>query len=102
MGALATKTQVERVRENVELLSKTQEMVFGDSDGFEVFGADKKLGAFFSPVLFRNNDPFNKTDCHEVEAFGPVSTIMPYKNIDDAVSLAKMGKGSSFVHRHPG
>ena len=94
MGALATKTQVERVRENVELLSKTQEMVFGDLDGFEVFGADKKLGAFFSPVLFRNNDPFNKTDCHEVEAFGPVSTIMPYKNIDDAVSLAKMGKGS--------
>ena len=94
MGALATKTQVERVRENVELLSKTQEMVFGDLDGFEVFGADKKLGAFFSPVLFKNNDPFNKTDCHEVEAFGPVSTIMPYKNIDDAVSLAKMGKGS--------
>ena len=94
MGALATKTQVERVRENVELLSKTQEMVFGDLDGFEVFGADKKLGAFFSPVLFRNNDPFNKTDCHEVEAFGPVSTIMPYKSIDDAVSLAKMGKGS--------
>ena len=94
MGALATKTQVERVRENVELLSKTQEMVFGDLDGFEVFGADKKLGAFFSPVLFRNNDPFNKTDCHEVEAFGPVSTIMPYKNINDAVSLAKMGKGS--------
>ena len=94
MGALATKTQVERVRENVELLSKTQEMVFGDLDGFEVFGADKKLGAFFSPVLFRNNDPFNKTDCHEVEAFGPVSTIMPYKNIDEAVTLAKMGKGS--------
>jgi len=94
MGALATKTQVERVRENVELLSKTQEMVFGDLEGFEVFGADKKLGAFFSPVLFRNNDPFNKTDCHEVEAFGPVSTIMPYKNIDEAVSLAKMGKGS--------
>ena len=94
MGALATKTQVERVRENVELLSKTQEMVFGDLDGFEVFGADKKRGAFFSPVLFRNNDPFNKTDCHEVEAFGPVSTIMPYKSIDDAVSLAKMGKGS--------
>ncbi len=94
MGALATKTQVERVRENVELLSKTQEMVFGDLDGFKVFGADKKLGAFFSPVLFRNNDPFNKTDCHEVEAFGPVSTIMPYKNIDEAVTLAKMGKGS--------
>ncbi|MDC1203069.1 phenylacetic acid degradation bifunctional protein PaaZ [Crocinitomicaceae bacterium] len=94
MGALATKTQVERVRENVDLLAKSQDIVFGDLDGFDVIGADKKLGAFFSPVLFRNNDPFNKTDCHNIEAFGPVSTIMPYKDINDAVILAKMGKGS--------
>lgn len=94
MGALATRTQVDRVRENVELLAKSQDMVFGDLDGFEVFGADKNLGAFFSPVLFRNNDPFNKTDCHDIEAFGPVSTIMPYKEVEEAISLAKMGKGS--------
>ena len=70
MGALATKTQVDRVRENVDLLAKSQDMVFGDLDGFDVTGADKKLGAFFSPVLFRNNDPFHKTDCHDIEAFG--------------------------------
>ena len=94
MGALATKIQVDRVRENVDLLAKSQKIVFGDLDGFEVLGADKKLGAFFSPVLFRNNDPFKKIDCHEIEAFGPVSTIMPYKEIEDAVELAKMGKGS--------
>ncbi|MDA7761983.1 phenylacetic acid degradation bifunctional protein PaaZ [Crocinitomicaceae bacterium] len=94
MGALATKTQVERVRENVDLLAKSQDLVFGDLDGFDVIGGDKKLGAFFPPVLFRNNDPFNKTDCHDIEAFGPVSTIMPYKDINDAVTLAKMGKGS--------
>jgi oxepin-CoA hydrolase/3-oxo-5,6-dehydrosuberyl-CoA semialdehyde dehydrogenase len=94
MGALATKTQVDRVRENVDLLAKSQDIVFGDLDGFDVTGADKKLGAFFSPVLFRNNDPFHKTDCHDIEAFGPVSTIMPYKDINDAVTLAKMGKGS--------
>jgi oxepin-CoA hydrolase/3-oxo-5,6-dehydrosuberyl-CoA semialdehyde dehydrogenase len=94
MGALATKIQVDRVRENVDLLAKSQKIVFGDLDGFEVMGADKKLGAFFSPVLFRNNDPFKKTDCHDIEAFGPVSTIMPYKEIEDAVELAKMGKGS--------
>ncbi|MDG2152759.1 MAG: phenylacetic acid degradation bifunctional protein PaaZ [Crocinitomicaceae bacterium] len=94
MGALATKTQVDRVRENVDLLAKSQDMVFGDLDGFDVTGADKKLGAFFSPVLFRNNDPFHKTDYHDIEAFGPVSTIMPYKDINDAVTLAKMGKGS--------
>ncbi|MGJ8661282.1 MAG: phenylacetic acid degradation bifunctional protein PaaZ [Bacteroidota bacterium] len=94
MGALATRTQVDRVTESVNRLKHSQEIVYGDMDNFDVFGADKNVGAFFSPILFRNNDPFNKTDCHEIEAFGPVSTIMPYKTIDDAITLAKMGKGS--------
>ena len=94
MGALATRLQVERVRASVDTLSKTQEIVFGDLDNFEVHGADKNSGAFFSPILFLNKDPFNNKDCHEIEAFGPVSTIMPYKTLDDAISLAKMGKGS--------
>ena len=94
MGALATRLQVERVRASVETLSKSQEIVFGDLDNFEVHGADKNSGAFFSPILFLNKDPFNNKDCHEIEAFGPVSTIMPYKTLDDAISLAKMGKGS--------
>ena len=49
---------------------------------------------FFSPILFLNNDPFNNTDCHNIEAFGPVSTIIPYKNISEAIELARMGKGS--------
>ncbi|MEN9997756.1 MAG: hypothetical protein RI922_746 [Bacteroidota bacterium] len=94
MGSLATRLQVDRVRASVEELSKSQDIVFGNMDEFEVFGADKNTGAFFSPILFRNNDPFNKTACHDIEAFGPVSTIMPYKEIDDAIELAKMGKGS--------
>jgi oxepin-CoA hydrolase/3-oxo-5,6-dehydrosuberyl-CoA semialdehyde dehydrogenase len=94
MGALATKTQVDRVRASVEELVKSQEIVFGDLDEFEVHGADKNTGAFFSPILFLNSDPFNKTACHEIEAFGPVSTIMPYKTLPDAIQLAKMGKGS--------
>jgi len=94
MGALATKLQVDRVRSNVELLSQSQEIVYGNLDEFEVTGANREKGAFFSPILFRNTDPFNKTACHEIEAFGPVSTIMPYKTLDDAIQLAKMGKGS--------
>ncbi len=94
MGALATQTQVQRVRENVEILLNSQKIVYGNMDEFEVHGADKNKGAFFSPILFRNDDPFHKTDVHEIEAFGPVSTIMPYKNLEDAVELAKMGKGS--------
>ncbi len=94
MGSLATRQQVSRVRENVEKLATSQRIAFGDLDNFEVFGADKNTGAFFSPILFRNDDPFNKTDVHDIEAFGPVSTIMPYKEIEDAIELAKMGKGS--------
>tara|TARA_B110000459_G_scaffold74725_1_gene84009 strand:- start:5961 stop:8012 length:2052 start_codon:yes stop_codon:yes gene_type:complete len=94
MGALASKVQVERVRASVELLKKSQKIVSGDLDNFEVHGADKNTGAFFSPILFRNEDPFKNIACHDIEAFGPVSTIMPYKNIDEAIELAKMGKGS--------
>jgi oxepin-CoA hydrolase/3-oxo-5,6-dehydrosuberyl-CoA semialdehyde dehydrogenase len=94
MGSLATKLQVERVRANVELLKESQEIVYGNLDEFDIVGADKIKGAFFSPILFRNSDPFNKTACHDIEAFGPVSTIMPYKSLDDAIQLAKMGKGS--------
>lgn len=94
MGALATRLQVDRVRDNVELLAKSQEIVYGDLDNFEVTGADKSKGAFFSPIIFRNDDPFNKTDVHEIEAFGPVSTIMPYKDLNEAIELTKMGKGS--------
>lgn len=94
MGALASQLQVERVRANVELLQQSQEIVYGSLDEFEVIGADKKKGAFFSPILFRNSNPFIQTACHEIEAFGPVSTIMPYKTIEDAIDLAKMGKGS--------
>lgn len=94
MGALATKTQVARVRASVEKLMASQEIVYGDLDRFDVLGADKNNGAFFPPILFLNPDPFNKTACHEIEAFGPVSTLMPYKNLDDAIAIANMGKGS--------
>lgn len=94
MGALATKLQVERVREKVEILAKSQQIVYGDLDNFEVTGADKNKGAFFSPILFRNDNPFKNTDVHDVEAFGPVSTLMPYKNLSEAVEIVKMGKGS--------
>ena len=94
MGALATKLQVERVRENAQRLAASQEIVFGSLDEVQVHGAEAKLGAFFSPILFRNDNPFQKTDVHDIECFGPVSTIMPYKSLDDAIALARMGKGS--------
>ena len=94
MGALATKLQVERVSASVAELAKTQQIVYGNLSDFEVIGANKEVGAFFPPVLFRNENPFTATAVHEIEAFGPVATIMPYKDMSAAVELAKMGKGS--------
>jgi oxepin-CoA hydrolase/3-oxo-5,6-dehydrosuberyl-CoA semialdehyde dehydrogenase len=94
MGSLAGQPQVKEVTEKVNLLAKSQEIVFGDLNHFEVTGADKSKGAFISPILFLNDSPFEKTDCHNIEAFGPVSTIFPYKNLGEAIELSRMGKGS--------
>jgi oxepin-CoA hydrolase/3-oxo-5,6-dehydrosuberyl-CoA semialdehyde dehydrogenase len=94
MGSLAGQEQLREVKEKVTELAKTQEIVFGDLNNFEVTGADKNKGAFMSPILFLNKDPFKNQDCHNIEAFGPVSTLMPYNSIEEAVELVKMGKGS--------
>ena len=94
MGSLAGKSQLKEVREKVELLSKSQKIIIGDFEKFEVKGADKHVGAFMPPVIFLNENPFKNTDVHNIEAFGPVSTILPYKTTDEAIALAKMGKGS--------
>ena len=94
MGALATKIQVERVKENVELLMQSQEMVYGSLGKTTLIDAQFEKGCFFSPILFRNEQPFLKDDVHHVEAFGPVSTLIPYKDMEEAVSIVEMGKGS--------
>ncbi len=94
MGSLAGLDQVAEVKERVLQLAKSQDIVFGDLEKFELTGADKNKGAFLAPILFRNMDPINNTDCHELEAFGPVATIMPYRLVEEAINLSKKGKGS--------
>lgn len=94
MGSLAGEAQRKEVREKVNLLSQSQKIIFGNLDEFNVLGADPKKGAFMPPILFLNDRPFEKTDCHNIEAFGPVSTLMPYKSTEDAITLSKMGLGS--------
>lgn len=94
MGALAGLDQRNDVIEKVNQLAGSQEIVFGDINEVELSGADKEKGAFLSPILFRNDDPFNKTDVHNIEAFGPVATLLPYKTIDEAIEISKLGKGS--------
>lgn len=94
MGSLVSMDQVQEVRERVQELSKTAEIVYGDLDEIDVVGGDAKKGAFLAPIVLREDNPFTNLAVHETEAFGPVSTIMPYKNLDEAIELAKMGKGS--------
>ncbi|WP_438964740.1 phenylacetic acid degradation bifunctional protein PaaZ, partial [Winogradskyella sp.] len=94
MGSLVSRQQVQAVKDSVTDLSKEAEIVYGNLDKIETIGADAKKGAFISPIVLRADHPFKSTIIHEREAFGPVSTIMPYKSLDEAVTLAQMGKGS--------
>ena len=94
MGSLISKQQVEAVRNSVQDIAKEAQVVYGSLDKIETIGADSKKGAFISPILLRADNPFQNTAIHEREAFGPVSTIMPYKNLEEAITLAQMGKGS--------
>jgi len=94
MGALASKDQVAEVRERVEELTQTADIVYGDLLKVDLVDANATDGAFLSPLLLLEKEPHKNTAVHEVEAFGPVSTLMPYNDLEDAVQLAKMGKGS--------
>ena len=94
MGSLAGESQREEVRMQVQKLLASSQIIHGSLDSVEVIDADSIKGAFMSPVLLMNKNPFAAKEVHEIEAFGPVSTLMPYKNLDEAITLSKMGKGS--------
>jgi oxepin-CoA hydrolase/3-oxo-5,6-dehydrosuberyl-CoA semialdehyde dehydrogenase len=94
MGALASMAQLDDVRAKAREIASEARLVFGDIDTVTVKGADAATGAFVSPLLFRSDDPWSAQVIHDVEAFGPVSTLMPYQDIDDAISLANRGLGS--------
>lgn len=94
MGPLAGTAQVSEVSARVAELKKENEVVFGSFDSFETVGADRKKGAFCPSMLLFCKDPLKKLAAHNIEAFGPISTVMPYKSLDQAIELAKLGKGS--------
>lgn len=94
MGALAGKTQLSDVKTNLELLLQASTMVYGDKNNVDILSGSLEKGAFMSPILLRNDRPFDNTASHEVEAFGPISTIMPYNDIQEAIELSRKGKGS--------
>ncbi|NCT93302.1 MAG: phenylacetic acid degradation bifunctional protein PaaZ [Chitinophagaceae bacterium] len=94
MGSLAGQSQREEVKAQVQKLLASSQLIYGSLDSVELIDADATRGAFMSPLLLLNQHPFNSPAVHEVEAFGPVSTLMPYHNLEEAIALAKMGKGS--------
>jgi oxepin-CoA hydrolase/3-oxo-5,6-dehydrosuberyl-CoA semialdehyde dehydrogenase len=90
MGALASREQLDDVRAKVAELARSARIVAGDPNVSPVPGG----GAFIAPILLRSDDPWGSDAVHDVEAFGPVSTLMPYKDLDDAIALANRGMGS--------
>jgi oxepin-CoA hydrolase / 3-oxo-5,6-dehydrosuberyl-CoA semialdehyde dehydrogenase len=94
MGALAGQSQRDEVKTQVQKLLASSQIVYGSLDSVQVIDADEKKGAFMSPLLLKNERPFDTEEVHAVEAFGPVSTLMPYTTTEEAMELARKGKGS--------
>ena len=104
MGALASHAQQADVAERVSLLRQSTELVFGGSADFKPVGEGTAQGAFFQPTLLLCQKPLQTDSVHDVEAFGPVSTLMPYDSVDEALQLAARGQGSlvgTLVTRDP-
>ncbi len=94
MGSLAGQDQRREVKQQVQKLLASSHIIYGSLDSVELLDADNLKGAFMSPVLLENLNPFSEDGPHDIEAFGPVSTLMPYENLDEAIHLSKKGKGS--------
>lgn len=104
MGALASHAQLEDVAARVDALLASSELIHGARDGFAPLGDNVAEGAFFAPTLLKSRDPHAEGGAHDIEAFGPVSTLMGYADLDEAVALAARGKGSlvsTLVTRDP-
>ncbi len=104
MGALASHAQQRDVGERLALLQQSCDTLFGAADGFNPRGEGVAEGAFFAPTLLHARDAHAEGGAHDIEAFGPVSTLMAYDDLDEALLLAARGKGSlvaSLVTRSP-
>ncbi|WP_435211123.1 phenylacetic acid degradation bifunctional protein PaaZ [Luminiphilus sp. nBUS_16] len=94
LGALVSAEQAQDVRAKVEALCGEATVVAGGEEDMPLAGLSHNAGAFYPATLLRCDEPLSANVVHSVEAFGPVATLMPYHSLDDAVELARMGKGS--------
>ncbi len=93
MGPLAGREQLEEVGQRVRELEAHCQTLYCNPD-FSLEGGDREKGAFMAPTLLLCENPLRKREVHHIEAFGPVSTIMPYSNTEEAITLSQMGGGS--------
>jgi len=94
MGSLVSHAQRESVKRQVQKITETAQIVYGSFDSFEAVGADAEKGSFLRPIVLREDHPLKNDAAHVTEAFGPVSTLMPYNTIEEAIKISKLGKGS--------
>ncbi len=94
MGALASQQQLTSFKANVAQIAQTAEIVYGQLDTVSLVGTAIQKGAFVSPIVIRQDAPMQYTAAHEIEAFGPATTLMPYSDIEEAITLSQLGKGS--------
>lgn len=94
MGSLVSQKQVEEVRSNLDKLKACSTVVYESKNTDHLIDASASKGAFMAPVVLLNSSPFEQTGSHDIEAFGPVCTLMPYKETEEAVAIANLGRGS--------
>jgi oxepin-CoA hydrolase/3-oxo-5,6-dehydrosuberyl-CoA semialdehyde dehydrogenase len=94
MGPLVSRAQRREVLQQVELIKQEARLIVGDPLQIEPLGADRERGAFVPPMLLLASNPMAALMLHSVEAFGPVCTVIPYRDLDEAIALARRGEGS--------
>lgn len=94
MGPLASLGQREEVRKSLAALLERCKLAYGEPQDFEVLGGDKKRGAFFPSLVLTCDAPLKERAPHDIEAFGPITTVMPYREVGEAIEIARLGRGS--------
>jgi oxepin-CoA hydrolase / 3-oxo-5,6-dehydrosuberyl-CoA semialdehyde dehydrogenase len=94
MGPVASLSQRREVTEQLAKLRQEAEVVAGGDGKPQPLGADPERGAFIAPTLLYCRDAGRARAIHSVEAFGPVCTVVPYRDTDEAIALARRGGGS--------
>ncbi|MBF7054777.1 phenylacetic acid degradation bifunctional protein PaaZ [Halomonas sp. KAO] len=94
LGALASQSQLQDVNDAIDRLLESSECAYGKTEDLKPVGEGVENGAFIAPHLLINRAPMDDGGAHDIEAFGPVATLMPYNGIDEALAIAAKGKGS--------